>query len=1004
MPDKKKGEQVKGPLHIMINPKIPGEYDASYGLLKLKKGGHFSVSIKEYKDAKDKKEKEETEARKFIDSKVLSTEAYQKLTPEQRATYDASIAVYNKGAAKRYSEAMALKDAFKNVCWAWQLAGKGMEGSIITLNEQMGMGIAGNIAVNGYRDFYFPELLEGGGMVWLEPFLQEDKPVGKIPNGCYVSAIGSPEIIDTIWTDTNNNPIEDTEVKFGSCLILHIYTKGLYGQGLDIQLIDRDIFSFNDELKLSEDEKGKKMFSFAKEVNVTKVLPFEVGKTGVSGTLLDPGQDVNNTTFKSTPFVQKCKVFVFIDPAWKSSAGGNLKIYPIVKSYERGTYFDKFKRRYLTVTEKGKDFQNPGFSGNNVVMVDEVETNIAAFHPCGYSVINVMNNERDYEAYVRDGKAFDDTFEVVAGTSFTQKVTIQLDDKASTSDCRFKEKTDLYHKGRVLEIHKYPEKGIAATGEQNKPSKLTIQSTTKITVGAVSQKSKHIIYLDDIKLKIDEKTDKKLVFQARFIYDTSFMPGDLPYIFRYFWVGKGGSTCEYVIDIDSCRLTRHRLKVLVYPDVRWSLRLDYKNMKSEYLKTSIEAISNQTYKDTKAASFKREPTKWTTPKQGRTFGVSLKAKFNNKPAGYQLNAEKTFSGVRNEGEEWDVTDEISAKLEKTITAIDQIGELIDAIFGGKKNKGDAGDQPSAENKAAVEKVKNDPKNKALNDLREDFDKNRKRLINTPKDSPDYADAVKSNQSFQRKMDKYTTALKIDVKRSVVGVEIYWPEFGLELDWSRVPVKNKGYEHKFNKTGVLLEGVAEAKPLVGIKAYLDFLALIQRAHPIALAIVAAADIAMALIGDGSKITLELSATMIIGGKVQGFLNTETGENTFNNADRQANSKALSEISGEIVVKVTASVKMAMCKRAIFIVVNVELELSLEAEAKFYVKTALDFDDKGIFISPELSFDGIQLKGKANIDGKVGDSKDTWGKVSSKNEFVYQAIDRQEPVKVGKTYFN
>lgn len=94
---------------------------------------------------------------------------------------------------------------------------------------------------------------------------------------------------------------------------------------------------------------------------------------------------------------------------------------------------------------------------------------------------------------------------------------------------------------------------------------------------------------------------------------------------------------------------------------------------------------------------------------------------------------------------------------------------------------------------------------------------------------------------------------------------------------------------------------------------------------------------------------------------------------------------------------------MSKRSIFIVVNVDLELSLEAEAKFYTKTRIDFDDKGFYFLPEFAFEGVQLKGKANIDAKVGDSSNTWISGSSKNEFIYQAIDRKEPQELGKIYF-
>jgi len=1005
MSDKINEEKQKGPLHIVITPSGAGKLDQSYGHFQLEKGGDFSVTIREFADKKEKIDKEELEARKFIDGKLLSNTAYQQLDKKQRDTYDANVAVYNQNTKLRTKRGSSLVSTFSEVAWVWQLAGKGVEAAKLTLNEQIGFGIAGNIGAYGYRRFNFPTLLEGGGMVWLEPFIKQESPTGKIPHGCFISAKGTAEIIDTIWTDTNNNPIADTRVQFGSVLYLHVYSKGLYGQGVDVKLIDRDAFSFNDELKLAEDSKGLKQFSFTKEVNVTKGLPFENGKPGVSGNLLDQGTDPEGKDFRSTTYVQKCKVLVFIDPAWKDNAGGELKIFPVIKSAERGTFFERFPRKYLIVSQSGKLYEDPAISGNNIMMVDEVETNVAAFHPCGYNLINVRNNERAFDVYKKGGQAFQNTFEVVAGTIFTQPVEITLDDLASTDDCRLKSNPATHHKGQVFTIATYPEKGIAAADEQNHHSRVSVQSTNKVSIGAVSDKSKHIITLDGIKLKVNEKTDKKLRFQSRFIYDTRPVAGQLPYILRYFWIGTGApGLTKYVVNIDSCRNTRHALQVIVYPDVKWSLRLEYKNQKSEYIKETKEVGSNQRYKDTPKAKFKREPSKWTTPdKQGRSLGLDFKAKFNNKPADYQENADKTYSAAKNEGEEWDLTADLLEKLEKTLKPLNDIADLLTSILDGKKN-GNTGDQPTAEHRAALESVKNDPKNKALTDLQDDFDKNIQKQRAAAPDSPEHKQAVREAGLLQRKMDSRSKSLGLKLTRAPVGMEIYYPEFALEFDWSRVPVKNPGYEHLFNKTAVFLDGVIEAKPLIGIKMFLDFLALAQRAHPIALALIAAADIAMSLIGDGSKITLEISATAIVGGKLQGFFNTLTGENTFNNKDRDANSKALADISGDITVKVSASVKMAICKRAFFIVVKGDLDVGVEAEAKFTVKTTLDFDDTGIFFNPEASFDGIQLKGKANIKLDAGkEDGPAFVKVDSKNEFIYQAIDRQKPAKIGKVYF-
>jgi len=956
MPEQKSIEE----LHAEFKPKAGVAYDAGFGHIELEKGGvYFSVSIKEYRAAVDEIHQDQEKATKFIKSKVLSTEDYHKLTPQQRTTYDANIAAYNKNVARRRTEKTSLQQSFNEVCWVWQLVGNGTKGGELTLNEALGLGIEKDIAINGYRDIFFPALLEGGGMAWIEPFFKGKVPTGDIPHGLSVSATGSPDILDTIWTDLNNNPIADTEVQFGSCLVLHIYTKALYGQELVIGLIDRDLFDPNDQLQLTADSKIKDKFSFVKEVDVIKALPFEVGKPGVSGYLLDTGQDVNSKTFSSTAYVQKCKVLVFIDEKWKADAGGSLKIYPVIRSAATAKYFKKFPRKFLTITAQGKKYETPGVTGNNPILVNNIETNVAAFHPCGYSVINMKSNERDFEMFDQAKRIFEDTFEVVAGTHFTQQVTISLDEKASTADCRLEQFPDKKHPSHVLEIVSYPEKSISKKPGQAH-SDFMASSTTKISVGGTSHKEKHIIFLDDIALEVIEKTDKKLTFLSRFIYDSRPVAGDLPWILRYIWMGSGSATSQYIIHVNSCRHTLHRLLVDVYPDIRWGLRFDWKNMKSENMKTTSEYFKNDVF-DSAVPETPESKKKWKTPKkQKRSFGLTLKAKFNNQPSGFQLKGDKTQSAARNDGEEWDVSDDLSQKIEAALEPIDKLIEFLDKNFNGKNNKPGNTDQPSADHVAALEKVKNNPKNS--------FDLSK-------------------------------------LNRAAIGVELYWPELAVELAWSRVAIKSKGQESLFNKTAVMIDGFVEAKPLIGIKAKLDFLALVQRAHPIALAIIAAADIIMSLIGDGSSITLELSATANAGFKLQGFINTATGENSFNKADREANSKGLTEGNVEILIKVTASVKLAMCKRVLLIVVNASLELAVEAEAKLYAKTAIDVDEHGIYLSPEVSFEGIQLKGKANIKADVGEAdSDPLLKLDSKNEFVYQAMDRQPPVKMGKIYFN
>lgn len=80
----------------------------------------------------------------------------------------------------------------------------------------------------------------------------------------------------------------------------------------------------------------------------------------------------------------------------------------------------------------------------------------------------------------------------------------------------------------------------------------------------------------------------------------------------------------------------------------------------------------------------------------------------------------------------------------------------------------------------------------------------------------------------------------------------------------MPITSPAHPELQNKTGIELTGKFEAVPIIGAKVYFDFFGLAQRLHPIALAVVAALDIGMKLIGNGSRIIAEFS----IGAEIEG----------------------------------------------------------------------------------------------------------------------------------------
>ena len=84
---------------------------------------------------------------------------------------------------------------------------------------------------------------------------------------------------------------------------------------------------------------------------------------------------------------------------------------------------------------------------------------------------------------------------------------------------------------------------------------------------------------------------------------------------------------------------------------------------------------------------------------------------------------------------------------------------------------------------------------------------------------------------------------------------------------------------------------------------------------------------------------------------------------------------------------------------------EGKLGAEATAKWGGKALIDADDTGWYLAPELTFEGLEVKGYLNIEGRAGGDKEDFFSTSSKNEFKWQAIDAwKEPKKFEKFYFS
>lgn len=508
-------------LHIqLVNERsYQNRFDPSFGSLTLREAGSFKIKVKEYEEAYQIKQKKTDESLKFAETKwrERAKEGWSRERLEEN--WKANERERNASEKVLSDE---LESKFGQVNWVWTVVPKKITASDLTHNDSFGVGIKGK----GEYNIKFPKILEGGGMAYLEAFLPQLGAKGSKPFGIFVQATGVPKIVRVEWTDFNYNTLNGKTVGFNSEVLLHIYTEGLYGQELEIKLFDEDTFFNDDELNISDKS------SFQREVNIHKAHPKELEKPGVVDTLVKSDQDKTDLKIEREHYLQKITIEVKVDYGWMKLAGENLKIYPTVKSLKTGNYFEGFSRDYLQVGMGGTIYDVHKEVTNMPIVQSEIETNVAAYHPCQYSTIDYINDKGEsINIFTKEegvGQNANLEVGIIVG-SIPKKFTLKVDDDADTRECSFADRPTDHNKN----IFKYERSKL--------PSNIMISS----------------------------QEQKKIEGTANFDFDLT----DLA---KYFWLSKENSRAitNLRIDVSTCRY-QHHLKIIVVPEITWSVNFFY---------------------------------------------------------------------------------------------------------------------------------------------------------------------------------------------------------------------------------------------------------------------------------------------------------------------------------------------------------------------------------------------------------------------------------------------
>jgi hypothetical protein len=626
-------------LHLI--PKMPltegQKFDAGMGCLTLAKAGKFTVDITKrdglHEGAPEKLDpfkrltQEEVFAMPNIDDRKIYV-ADHKERDKKEAEYKKERDTFNE----------KLHEELATLSWCWETVQNGMTGKAMAHNPGQTKGLP----KDGSKQFFFPEVLEGGGLVWLETFTNNDPATGKVPNGLFVRANGIPQIIRAVWTDLDCKPIMG-KVKVGSKVLLNIYTKGLYGQDFEIGLWSQP--TEKPETLSPINNKG----NYRHEALTYKIQPNEENKHGVSGGLMVEG--------KSESRVQKIRIPVTVNPIWMFAQGKGLAIYHTIKHLDTGLYFKDYKAEaILDIGYDGVLHETVIEATNNPLLVGSVETNVANFNPCQYTELTLLDyNDKSTTIYKQDNSKEDIINLEIGIVGFTnpKKYSIKTDDKAQIVECT--NKGDKKHKTILFYDDKNIRKGFSNINW----------------------------------------TSEKIEFEASFPYkDVS--------LFDFFWIHENKKHLLPLLPViaHTCR-HNHNINLRLYPDIIWELNFFYNTPDPVWYGQS-EPVYNM-YKATTAvrdttvlsdvntsgnrkalADLRREELdkNKAASNTAKKIGVNANNHFGDALSNFGLSAKVSWDQVESQ----EFSFKIAEKYRQLLGIVKGVYDLVENISGSKEAK------------------------------------------------------------------------------------------------------------------------------------------------------------------------------------------------------------------------------------------------------------------------------------------------------------------------------
>lgn len=841
-----------------------------------------------------------------------------------------------------------------------------------------------------------PKVYAGGGMAWLEPFRISEGPTNSTKHGIAVSLIGNPQVLGYEWrryADDNNGEIISGLSKFGETIQLHIYTDGLYGQELNIQLIDNyllreDLDIYEKENSVYKDlpdvEKGidrnnlpskSKIKNFEREV---RVYPYII--------INEIKQIYNFTSELETGsgeyYVQKCILDLLIDPVWsyhvnreKKPENNFLYIKPLFSMRNSDVELHSASSgKELIVEGLNEDFgSSPLYvAGNKAVLVDDdqIQTDPGHYHHCRYdAILGTYKRGEDSDVMVHvfpykiSPREYNKSFPVIAGVKKARtRLKIEVQD-VNTDDCDF-EQTDKDHKGRVIEyariaalikngrgkstdkkrLYDYLAQLKEQQGETSytqSPDKSEIAQIFKFNTGngTIKVQAAYRVLEEYKPFRTTIPTDELLEMELGYDYSWGGKIDPLVGLLYTFLPTIDAVVQKYPISVNSC-VYSNPVDIDVYPDVKWTLQFAM-----NYDKDDFNALRGMYHE------------KWTTKQVAADKNVErLKGRKSNKKNKAKL---KTAVQERN-------------KVNKQLRPKDQAQSLIsdmNLLTDLEMSLICEFDRPFAAMELSSMLGSLTDFIQKVGDFKEFIDSlingsNPQTTKNSPKSTP-------KNQSRLHNLKNALSKKKSFTGRKKFKSEFLTPQLAFSISWCAQAAVDTQHPIMGNQ----FEAAIDLDPLIGYKLSYDLYHLLYKAkHPAVLAVVAALDILDEALGDNFDIKLDLTLSASINGLLKGTINTAKGSK-WSKRLMVDDDNSPCKLDGKLEVSITGYVQAnARVKSFLFDEVAVYGEMKAEITAGITISGQILADNNGLYLEPSVSFDGMVFSGEINLGAakKEGDT--------------------------------